>query len=188
MVDTCAVLATPRFCVWTRGHCYTFRWLGKRAPLTPWSETLLVTVGEAPGLQQACGRLHKKSVAQKDIHASTCEGQHELLEHGSAWTTLFTCKRWSRCIRMQGCKGVRQNLVADVRSTQGVVCCSCYHIQLLLIKMMHDKMDSVGDQVPSIFIILQSCLAHSLVSFIDPRCQIDHIRSRSPYAQVERLR
>ena len=57
-MDNCVARAKPKLCGSMRCRRYTFSWLEKRAPPTPWSKTLPVIVGESRFFQQACGRLH----------------------------------------------------------------------------------------------------------------------------------
>ena len=58
------------------------------------------------------------------------------------------------------------------------------HQQLILDRMVWNKLDSIGDRVLSIFIVLDISMEHALVSLIDPRCQLNLILHRSPCAQV----
>ena len=41
--------------------------------------------------------------------------------------------------------------------------------QLILVKMVKKKPDSIGDPVPSTLVVMDFCLWEAVVSFVDPR-------------------
>ena len=96
---------------------YTFRLFEKRASPTQWSKTLPVTVGESPGLQQACGRLHNTFLAQQRL---SCQHVPQSTRNAAAQKYLYIVNDAHVTFE---CVGVRQKLAADAGQHSELLVC-----------------------------------------------------------------
>ena len=89
--------------------------VGEATP-TPWSKTLPVTVFESPGFQQSCKRPHQKFPAQKGL---SCHHVRRSTRNAAARSCLYTpFSQVNHAYVEFECMGAKQNLAADVGSTQ----------------------------------------------------------------------